>query len=288
MPRDNLLNSACLDLFEFIRHANTKLLIEHIVTVHSSKLHEITYVDTFRSLIEKNHQIQNPPPPQETIPSNDKAVPDGRMVNGGRWGSGVQDLDSIEAAYFDNSDDEDEADELHLDEITHGSKLTNGLATPPDAAQPLVDYGPDDEEDELGLTPQPLRSNHTYPKLAPSPIPSTPPERIIEKRRRENDDDDDDELGKLATTAKRRSTSSGTGPSNNSPTTNNTLKRKQSFFNSRDNTPPSSNDTPPSTTTNNEPKKKISISLSLGSTSTPPSTSPSPEADARLEEDELQ
>jgi protein phosphatase-4 regulatory subunit 3 len=48
--RYNLLNSAVLDLVEFIRKENIKVLMEHLVRVWGHRFDEVTYVDTFRLL----------------------------------------------------------------------------------------------------------------------------------------------------------------------------------------------------------------------------------------------
>lgn len=42
MPRDNLLNSVCLELFELIKRENIKPLIAHLVDTYRTKLEEIT------------------------------------------------------------------------------------------------------------------------------------------------------------------------------------------------------------------------------------------------------
>jgi protein phosphatase-4 regulatory subunit 3 len=59
MPRDNLLNSACLELFEFIKKENIKPLLVHLVQCYRKKLEGITYVDTFQTLVLRYDQIQD-------------------------------------------------------------------------------------------------------------------------------------------------------------------------------------------------------------------------------------
>ena len=246
MPRDNLLNSACLELFEYIKRENVKELIEHLVETFRPKLEEITYVDTFSSLITRYDQIQGfNPDADTTLFSNDSTGTPNRTasVNGNQRWQGVKEMDAVQEAYFNTSDDEDEP--LPKSALPKAAK-TNGVTTSP-MLKSLVDY-PDDDEDSMDTTsPEPVDLG-SKPELEPSPMLQTPPpERLSEKRRRE-EDNDEDELGKLASTKRRNSGSSSSSLGN--AVGHNTLKRKKGFKNERD--PPSNG---PST-------KKIEISLS--------------------------
>ena len=66
MPRDNLLNSACLELFEYIRRESLKALIMHLVEVYREQLMSITYVDVFHGIIRRHDHFVNPPPVTDT------------------------------------------------------------------------------------------------------------------------------------------------------------------------------------------------------------------------------
>ena len=44
MPRDNLLNSACLEIFEMIKREHVKTLIDHLVENYRDKLKDIVDV----------------------------------------------------------------------------------------------------------------------------------------------------------------------------------------------------------------------------------------------------
>ena len=177
MPRDNLLNSACLDLFEFIKRENIKAIILHVVETYREKLKDITFVDTFQNLILRYEQMQGyNPDMDQTLFSQDEDMPaNGRNhVNGGqRWGQELKEMDPAEEEYFNTSDDDEELDEDGLvksfdskeprKEMTHDERLRqvsermhwhqrrlraempNGNASP--LAKPLVDY-PDDDDDE--------------------------------------------------------------------------------------------------------------------------------------------
>ena len=271
MPRDNLLNSACLDLFEFIKRENIKAIILHVVEKYREKLKDITFVDTFQNLILRYEQMQgyNPDMDQTLFSQDDDMPPTSRThVNGGqRWGQELKEMDPAEEEYFNTSDDdEDEQREMTHDErlkqvsermLWHQRRLRaeipNGNASP--LAKPLVDY-PDDDDDESieargALTPptpesekensSPETKTATPPekKLQPSPeITSAaespvqpPPERLSEKRRRE-EDEEDDELGKLSTGIKRRNSSTNNSSASSLPSIG-SLRRKKSLLRSK-------------------------------------------------------
>ena len=226
MPRDNLLNSACLELFEFVKRENIKIIVQHLVETYRAKLQEITYVDTFQNLILRYDQMQEPVATQEldhsftSVESDTPARPAG-LANGGKWGRGLREIDADEEAYFNTSDDEDEL-------ATPGKTVLNG-ASP---VRPLVNYPDDDaEEDDVDMDiPLAMRgaaasaqakdeTKSSKPTIAAQP----PPERMSEKRRRE-EDEEDELLANISTTTapKRRASTS----SNTSTTSLRSLRRK--------------------------------------------------------------
>lgn len=242
MPRDNLLNSACLELFEFVKRENIKVVINHLVENYREKLEGITYVPTFHNLILRYEQLhERPDPTANNSFASDDTEPGRHAMNGNNRQLGLRDMDAEEEAYFNGSDDEEETT---LPSHT-GKPLANG-------ARPLVDY-PEDDEDSMDVlqegvsnprpsSEQPAQDSAAAPPTPPTstspqaspprdqtPVPSTPPpERLSEKRRRE--EDDEDELGKLSASSKRRSsTSSGSATSVNTG-----LKRKKSHSSGKD------------------------------------------------------
>ena len=197
MPRDSLLNSACLELFEFIKRENIKALVQHVVDNYREKLEPITYVDTFQNLILRYDQMNEPVTTQEldhSFTSVDSDTP-GRhmhMINGGKWAQALKDPDAEEEAYFNGSDDED-------DGLPSAEKAVNG-ASP---VRPLVNYPDDDEalDDDIDIltssapsvSPRTL-SSATQTQTSPNTPKSgggSPPERLSEKRRREEDEEDE-------------------------------------------------------------------------------------------------
>jgi protein phosphatase 4 regulatory subunit 3 len=306
MPRDNLLNSACLELFEFIRRETIKPLVIHLGSSYRQKLQDITYVDTFSNLLMRYDQLTlDKPEIEHTLLSQDEDSPTlSRLHPNGRW-QGLQEMDPNEEDYFNTSDDDEDGpvDEGSVKEWTermqwhrHHRRLRqpeelNGAASP--TAQPLVDY-PDDDDDELAdpkttLTPQtpltpesekensPDMKSASEKRLQPSPdIRSAtdselqhPPERVSEKRRRQ-EDEEDDELGKLSTGAKRRNSSS----SASSLGSHGSVKRKKSFLRSKQ----QASDSPPVSTAPDaehvEGKKPRKIAISLTTTGSKGNDSP--------------
>jgi protein phosphatase-4 regulatory subunit 3 len=253
MPRDNLLNSACLELFEFIKRDNVKALIQHVVETYREKLEPITYVDTFQNLILRYDQMNEPVTTQEldhsfTSVDSDNTGRHMNMVNGGRWGQALKDPDPEEEAYFNGSDDEED------DGFPSAEKAING-ASP---VRPLVNYPDDDEEaleDDIDIlassapsaTPRTLTTGtqtQTSP-TTPKSAAGSPPERLSEKRRREEDEEDELLASISSSGSKRRASLT----SNSSTGSLRSLRRKSPNIASKD----SGGGTP----------KKISISIPL-------------------------
>ncbi|PYI25457.1 protein putative to be [Aspergillus indologenus CBS 114.80] len=223
MPRDNLLNSACLELFEYIKRENIKPIVLHLVEKYGEQIKNITYVDTFQTLFLRYEQLQGygAEEADSTLYSQEEELPDQRMqANGSRW-QGVKEMDAAEEEYFNTSDDEEEWQQDPQQNTAISTHPQNGAASP--VVKPLVDYPDDDDEDDAMDTKvedqtQPkqespsqddpsrdttMDSSEEAPSTPVSLTIQTPPERLSEKRRRE--EEDDDELMKLTTGPKRRS-----------------------------------------------------------------------------------
>ncbi|CZT04636.1 related to pleiotropic drug resistance control protein PDR6 [Rhynchosporium graminicola] len=250
MPRDNLLNSACLEFFDFIKRENIKSIISHLVENYREKLTKITYVDTFNNYIIRYDQTQGFATNMETsfLDTEEDITPKRPETGrGNRW-EGIKDLDAQEEEYFNTSDDEDDV------AVKPGPRRTaiNG-ASP--ASKPLVDYNSDEENEDMetdlsagilegrdeNTPPSDSSKESSVGVLTPLSPSLSPPEKISEKRRRE-EEEDDDEMSKLTQPKRRNSTSSV------SSNTSSVLRRKKSY---------SSNQNGASSG-----KNKISISLS--------------------------
>ncbi|KAL2013738.1 hypothetical protein VTN00DRAFT_1263 [Thermoascus crustaceus] len=229
MPRDNLLNSACLELFEYIKRENIKPIILHVVEKYRDKLKDITYVDTFQNLILRYDQMQGYGAEGDaTLYAHDEGMQQRNQVNGQRW-QGVREMDAAEEEYFNTSDDEEEWQQDNRPEGIVAAPAANGSASP--VVKPLVDY-PDDDEDVMDTKPEPAEEKQQRESTVRGVEPSTeapttpvsaapPPERLSEKRRRE--EEEDDELVKLSSGPKRRSSSAS------STSSAGFLRRKNSF-----------------------------------------------------------
>ena len=243
MPRDNLLTSAGLDLFEYIRKENLRELIKYLVENFRQKLVELSVLDTFKHMVRVYDATQgftvNPKSMVELEADDVNTRP-----NTGANTRGLMEhltVDPAEEEYWNGDDDDDDLPRKAEKTVpaTNGGTAQTKL---------LVDYASDEEvdeapEDEMAV-PAPNESTTRQPTdgmLATSTAVQAP-ERLSEKRRRE--DDDEDELRKLLQNKRRNSSSSA---SNSSGLLGGMLRRKKSNI-SGVNVPGSA--------------KKISISLS--------------------------
>ncbi|ORX45214.1 DUF625-domain-containing protein, partial [Piromyces finnis] len=113
--RNNLPNSACLELFVFIRVENIKSLIVHIVSNYREILESLNYVNVFELLIARYEQYQDN---TETVNTNDTTnnLPTtSTKVND--WGK----ADEEEEAYFNDDEDEDEDTLIDTEKNTEDS-----------------------------------------------------------------------------------------------------------------------------------------------------------------------
>lgn len=234
MPRDNLLSSASLEFFEYIKKENLKDLVKHLVVNYRERLVGLSYMPTFRDIILRYDQTQG-------YTSNMDYFLDAEDEMGRRPPPNSRLMEHItvdqeQEEYWATSDPEDEDDQKGKE--VQGS--VNGSTTP---SKPLVDYASDEDADE-NIDPEGQTTDDQYESGSSScdggfgTVP--PPERLSEKRRRE--EDDEDELGKLMQNKRRNSSPADSASSGSSGV----LKRRKSF------TAGSGNGT----------SKKIAISLS--------------------------
>lgn len=245
MPRDNLLNSACLELFEYIKREAVKQLVCHLVEMYRERLMSISYVNTFQAIVLKYDQMNEPYQPngvEDSSFTTQEGTPQ-RQPNGQQSFAGLKDMDNDEEAYFNAEDDLDDDEALP----TSVKQLPINGASP---VRPLVNYPLDDDEDGMDIlasSPDPLREKKSSstnssddhqiptdesdaPQMEPmdedgtSPLDVMPdqdgergrdrkpvavqqstPDSLATKRRRE--EDDEDELGKMMGGVKRRNSS---------------------------------------------------------------------------------
>ncbi|KAK6372208.1 Platinum sensitivity protein [Lithohypha guttulata] len=290
MPRDNLLNSACLELFAHVQKEMIKPVILHLGHNFRLKLQDITYVSTFQDILDRFDQLTNQHDSDLILFSNDEeTTPANRRNIAGQWS--LQDMDPEQETYFATSDDDEEesvsdiaskgagSDRMQWQRRRMRSSMVNGGASP--VQKPLVDYPYEEDDDDIGdakheagvatprTPPTPesdkdstIETRNTGRKLQPSPDikeDQSPPERIAEKRRRQ-EGDDEDELDKIS--IKRRNSTS----SNSSLASNSSLRRKKGFLRSKQADFSSS----PEEHTDTKKPRKLAISLTTGNRSQEP------------------
>lgn len=238
LPRDNLLSSACLDIFEYIRKENIKDLVKHLVENYREKMTALAYIDTFSETVTNYEQSRGFAGNMDTyfMESEDEMGRRPTHVNG-RMMEQIS-VDPMEEEYWNTSDDEDE----NQSKLAARGSLGPGASPGPGPLSALVDYHSDEESDENGgdvimaqadseaskeakgekSEGEPLTPNSG--DSAPPSLSSTPPERLSEKRRRE--EEDDDELGKMMQQNKRRNSTSAVQNASGAAAT---LRKKKPF-----------------------------------------------------------
>jgi protein phosphatase-4 regulatory subunit 3 len=208
ISRDNLLNSACLDFFEYFRVQGSLAMVTHLVENYRDKLVSLSSIDTFKDLVAKYDNRKSWTVPGKKSSSPGPAQEVGEVSTAKYW-QGLKDLDAAEEEYFNTSEDELAAPV---------KESANGPSRP---TKPLVDYDSDEMDSEDDRLEEMVKfgdfsdtiqvaldgadkSNDSEPKVDAV----RPPERLSEKRRRE--DEEDDELMKLSQSSKRRSSTSST------------------------------------------------------------------------------
>jgi len=190
----------------------------HLVETYRDRLERITYVNTFRELIDKYEKFNAPLPDNLSFTSveTEQATTGRQMINGGpvaRW-QGLSDADNDEQGFFSGA--EHDVGEDNEPQLGGALKPMPNGASP---MKPLVDYpADDDEDDDIDILAEDAAAAAARPPPPPSDPPAaprhetpTPPERLAgEKKRGRADDDDADELAKAGPQpAKRRSSASG-------------------------------------------------------------------------------
>ncbi|KAL7628880.1 Platinum sensitivity protein [Parahypoxylon ruwenzoriense] len=228
MPRDNLLSSACLEFFEFIRKENIKDLVKHIVENYRDKVQSLAYLDLFRTLLIRYDQTGGFSANMDYfIEVDDEPRRRTNMINP-KTGGLMEHLamDQAEEEYWNTSDDEEDLQ-------TKPGNRVSPMNGEPANTRPLVDYASDEEGDENAEAGAlsadedrqddgPRKPDQCTTDAAP------PPERLSEKRRREEDEEDD--LSKMVQHKRRNSTSA----SSNTSSVPGILRKKRSISGARD------------------------------------------------------
>ncbi|KAK0608428.1 hypothetical protein LWI29_030464 [Acer saccharum] len=150
--RYNLLNSAVLELFEYIRKENLKALLIYIVDSFWNQLANFEYLASMQSFKVKYEQCLE----TSGIKSNVNSVDQRKRID-------ERALEKEEEDYFnEDSDEEDTASASHTQRAQAQPVLSNGVAASYAALSPrsgLVDY--DDDEDDEDYRPPPRKHAET-------------------------------------------------------------------------------------------------------------------------------
>lgn len=265
MPRDNLLGSACLEFFEFIKKEDVKDIMKHLVQNYREQLVALSGFETFRMMIVRYDQTQGFTASSEFLLDSEEEVarrPTGhsRMMEQLHvdpaeeeyWNVSDDDEDhSVEKApaangaspatrqlvdYLSDGEDEDEMEGEQgaaeaADEETPDK--AGDAAKPEDAAEDALAASdlPDAESDEAKMSSSQVDGSSeavptTESDSEAGPEPgAVPPPRRLSEKRRREEEDDDDELGKMMQNKRRNSK----GVAANAAATQSLLKRKGSF-----------------------------------------------------------
>ncbi|KAJ3088853.1 Platinum sensitivity protein, partial [Quaeritorhiza haematococci] len=190
--RYNLLNSACLELFEFIRQVgscydvtsgqhlaegkfffvlqeNIKQLVAHVVIKYRRYFEEVDYVQTFTELIKRYEQNQ------ETSKTNgDDSVFNIAPEEPKRAKDGWSRVDEDEEAYFNNDDNEDDPSTSSTTSSSSSSSTSSSSGGNAAAQQKVVESNSASSQNGL--------DNRRIEFVKASPLVDYP----------EEDDDDDD------------------------------------------------------------------------------------------------
>lgn len=256
VARDNLLNSACLELFEAIKKEAIKTLILHLGNNFKLKLQEIAYVKTFNMILLDFDKLTTVHHDSDLIlfSQADEDSPIDRHRMTGQWSASLPDMDPEQEDYFNTSDDDLDISDDDLMR-PNGEKLgwqkrklrshaPNNNPSPP--SKPLVDYEEDGEDEDDLASSSPTGSaaksekvrkdeqkhdtvgtKQVEKRLQPSPElkeVESPPDRVAEKRRRQGDEEED-ELNKLSVKRRNSSSASLSGLASSS-----SLRRKKGFL----------------------------------------------------------
>lgn len=140
MPRDNLLGSACIEFFEFIKKESMKDLVKHLVQNYRPQLVTLSSLETFRDMIIRYDQTQGFTTGSDFLLDAEEDVTR-RPPAHARMMEQLQ-VDPTEEAYW-NEDDEEEQ------QPTVNSQAKAPIANGTSPSTRLVDYLSDGDEEEM-------------------------------------------------------------------------------------------------------------------------------------------
>lgn len=232
MPRDNLLSSACLEFFEFIKKETVKDLIKHMVENFRGKMQSLGYLELFHTLMMRYDQTNGFTANHDYFLESEEDVGGRRRPNINPRTGGLMEhiaMDQAEEEYWNTSDDEEDM---------QGRMDSRGSTINGESPRKLVDYASDEDPDD-NVEAGALSADEDRPDSEPAddsasksnggPVDTVPPpERLSEKRRREEDEEDD--LGKTIQTKRRNSMSANSNGSTGPPL----IRKRKSAVHAKD------------------------------------------------------
>ncbi|AEO55350.1 hypothetical protein MYCTH_2299079 [Thermothelomyces thermophilus ATCC 42464] len=147
LPRDNLLSSACLELFMLINKENLKELIKHVVENYREKIAALSYMATFDEILHRYDQTQGFTLNVDPYFESEDELGRARPPNGAARGMMEHlTVDQAQEDYWNTSDDEDD---MAVAQEPTDEELRQSLGMMPDRSpsKPLVEYNSDDEDE---------------------------------------------------------------------------------------------------------------------------------------------
>mmetsp|Transcript_8812 Transcript_8812/g.14470 ORF Transcript_8812/g.14470 Transcript_8812/m.14470 type:complete len:883 (+) Transcript_8812:92-2740(+) len=159
--RYNLLNSAIIELFDFIRKENIKSLVQHLVENFKPTMESVDYVETFKLLIVKydqNRDFLENSTKNSSRSSGNTATSMSTASRGPPYGPPRPAADDDDA-YFNESDDEDDRS------LIGNSPSTNTTTLTPSSSSPLI---------ARASSSSPLPTSSSSLPTSPTPISPSP------------------------------------------------------------------------------------------------------------------
>jgi len=148
--RDNLLHSAILELFEFIRRENIKSLVAHLAETYQEQLSKLTHVEIFKGLLlryEQNEEYKGLAPRNASDGGATASITaNPQPAIGYHGGRRTFPDDDDDEAYFNESDEEDDAaggDRALAADSTQPHSMDTAWMGPQQAPQHAVANGED-------------------------------------------------------------------------------------------------------------------------------------------------
>ncbi|KAK4251461.1 component of IIS longevity pathway SMK-1-domain-containing protein [Corynascus novoguineensis] len=148
LPRDNLLSSACLELFMLVNKENLKELIKHAVENYREKITALSYMTTFSEILHRYDHTQGFTLNIDPYFESEDELGRARPPNGAARGMMEHlTVDQAQEDYWNTSDDEDD---LPVSQVPNEEELRQSLGIMGDRSpsKPLVEYNSDEEADE--------------------------------------------------------------------------------------------------------------------------------------------